>query len=40
VERAGEPVLDKGATSQVKQIYSVISCRVNQPQFRLSPSTI
>ncbi|WP_333257620.1 hypothetical protein, partial [Microcoleus sp. B5-C4] len=34
------PVLDKGATSQVKQIYSVISCRVNQAQFRLSPSKI
>ncbi|MEG4523110.1 hypothetical protein QUB61_09730 [Microcoleus sp. C2D2] len=34
------PVLDNGATSQVKQIYSVISSRVNQPQFRLSQSKI
>ena len=31
VERAGEPVLDNGATSQVKQIYSVISSHVNPP---------
>ena len=40
VERAEEPVLDNGATSRVKHIYSVISSRVNQPQFRLSQSKI
>ncbi|WP_445250067.1 hypothetical protein [Microcoleus sp. OTE_8_concoct_300] len=40
VERAEEPVLDNGATSQVKQIYSVISCHVNQAAFCLGQSKI
>ncbi|WP_242720826.1 hypothetical protein [Microcoleus vaginatus] len=40
VEWAGEPVLDKGGRFKVKQIDSVISCRVNKAHFRLRPSKI